>query len=139
MVMGVRRVCDHCALFLLCLALCWTNQPFLNGKLYRSYESTNWPRKCDSRMNILPPRRDFFYRPSHSHSTHKAAAILLHNISNYSNKDVLYTMNITDCWMNSYAVSDSFLHRNSSKRHRMKRHKRPCLSIPTAPPLSTWN
>ena len=93
--MRVRRVCDRSTLFLLFFALYWTNQPFLNGRHYRSYESTNWPPKCDSTLNILPPRRDFLYPPSHFRSTHKAAGILLHNTSNYSNKDVLFTTSIS--------------------------------------------
>ena len=95
-------------------------------------ESTNWPTKCDSTLNILPPRRDFLYPPSHFRSTHKAAGILLHNTSNYSNKDVLFTTSISHRWTNCYTITGSFLHRNLSKRRRMKRHKRPCFYYPNS-------
>ena len=66
-------------------------------------------------------------------STHKAAGILLHNTSNYSN-NAMFTTSISHRWMNSNAVSDSFLHKNLSKRRRMKmkRHKRPWFYYPNS-------
>ena len=130
--MRVRRVYDRSALFLLWFALCWTNQPFLNRRHCRSCESTNWPGKYDSRLNFLPPRRDFFNPPLHVRSTHETAGILLHSTCNYSSKDVLFTTSIPHGWTDNYAISDSFLHRNLSKRRRMERHKRPCFYYPNS-------
>ena len=130
--MRVRRVYDRSALFLLWFALCWTNEPFLNRRHYRSCESTNWPGKYDSRLNFLPPRRDSFYPPLHVRSTHETAGILLHSTCNYSSKDVLFITSIPHGWTDDYAITDSFLQRNLSKRRRMKRHRRPCFYYPNS-------
>ena len=136
--MRVRRVCDRSTLFLLYFALYWTNQPFLNGRHHRSFESTNWPPKCDSTLNILPPRRDFLYPPSHFRSTHKAAGILLHSTSNYSNKDVLFfAFHIAGRIATQPLVRFcTGIYQSGAGRKDTKDH---AFIIPTAPPLSTWN
>ena len=117
--MRVRRGYDRSALFLLWFALCWTNQPFLNRRHYRSCESTNWPGKYDSRLNFLPSRRDFNFLST--------VACLFD-----PSKDVLFTMSIPHSWTDNYVITDSFLHRNLSKRRGMKRHKRPCFYYPNS-------
>lgn len=126
-------MCDRSALFLLWFVLCCTNHPFLNGRRYRSYKSTNWPGKCDSWLNLLSIRRDVSYPPLHLRLTYKVAGILFHSTCHYPNKDVLFITCIPRGWTHTgYAITDSFLHRNLPKRRRMKRHKRPCFCYPNS-------
>ena len=50
----------------------------------------------------------------------------------YSSNDVLFTTRIPHGWMDNDAITDNFLHRYLSKRHRMKRHKTPCFYYPNS-------
>ena len=135
---GVRRVCDRSTLFLLYFALYWTNQPFLNGRHYRSYESTNWPPKCDSTLNILPPRRDSIHRRISVRPTKlPESCFTIH----------LITLTKMFCSQRAFHIAGRIvtqslvrfctgIYQSGAGRKDTKDH---AFIIPTAPPLSTWN